>query len=379
MRRLLNPALIFVVCQAGVGFLHYLYQLFANQYLPLVDFGSWSVWFAQFALILLVAIWAQSLATLDGPKQPLFRKLFEAKIAWPVLGASIVAGVLAQWFESWHALTALGWFWACWQGIIFGRSLAKGSLVLISAVMIAAAVFKLLIPAVAVLTKASPEVVASAFYSGILWGPLAGLVIAVVFDAKESATNIQGDGFRGRVLGTSLLLAAVTSVAPQFDLLVAGKILDAEDLGRFGRVALVYKAFFFLILIFAQLLLSKQVQAGGGQTQPHRFLPVIAAGALMSLLCFLFFPSQWAPTHWVALGVLHISTLTFLFLVVQTKVSQGRWRLAAVVVGLWCLQFLVFAGFQLSIEVFYFVTLGCDLILILYALRHYRTPQVHTR
>lgn len=366
LQKILSPAFIFVICQAGVGFIHYMYQIFANQYLGLAPFGSWSVWLAQLSITLLMATWLQSLAALDGQAQPLFRRYFRARIAWGLLILSVAVAVIAQYLESWIAVGAIGWFWACWQGIVFGRSLARGRLVLISVVMTVAAVCKIAIPAAAVLLQASPEILQNAFYAGVLWGPLAGLVIAIIFDLEKSGPHSlkpAGD-LQIKVFMTSLLLAIVTAAAPQFDLLVAGHLLNADDLGRFGRVALVYKAFFFLILIFAQLLLSKQMQSGGGVLQPQKFLPVVGIGIAIAAVSYFVFPPHIAPTIWVALGVLHISTLTFLFLSVQTEVSGGRWRWGTLVVGLWILQFSMAWILTPTLEQFYTGALLTDALLI---------------
>lgn len=366
LKRLWNPSTIFVLGQAGVGFLHYIYQVLARQFLSLEDFGAWSVWFAQFAITLLVAMWFQSLATLDGPEQPLFRVLFRPRVAWPLLLASLGSAILAQATSSWSALTAIGWFWAGYQGVVFGRSLARGRLVLITFVMTAGALAKLAVPVIAHVMGAAPEIVRDAAYAGILWGPLAGLVIAFALDLEPGGpTGVGALGFRFKVFGTSFLLAAITAAAPQFDLLVAGHLLGPEDLGRFGSVALVYKAFFFLILIFAQLLISRQVRAGGGTTRPLVFLPVIGVGLMLAAGAVLIFPPGIAPPLWVAYGCLHISTLTFLFLVTQTEVSRGEWRTAAIVLALWCLQFGVSWFFTPTLDVFYQGCLLTDALLIL--------------
>lgn len=376
LKKLLSPSFIFVVVQAGVGFLHYVYQVFARQFLSLEDFGAWSVWFAQFAITLLIATWFQSLATLDGPKQPLFRRLFLPRAAWPLLLASLAVAILAQSLQSWPAVTAVGWFWACLQGVVFGRALARGRLVLISVVMATAALVKLAIPAAMWTLGASPEILRDAVYAGVLWGVPAGLLIAFFADREPAteAARAAGSRLRREVLLTSLLLAAVTAAAPQFDLLAAGFLLGPEDLGRFGTVALVYKAFFFLILIFAQLLISQQVRAGGGTTKPARFLPVVAIGAGLAGLAALFFPTTLAPPAWVACGVLHISTLTFLFLVTQTEVSRGEWKVGAAVVGLWALQFALAWGLRPSLEQFYLGVLLSDAALMAVLLFRSRRP-----
>lgn len=364
LKKLLSPSFIFVVIQAGVGALHYVYQLLARQLLSLEDFGAWSVWFAQFALTLLVATWVQALATLDGPAQPLFRRLFRPRLAIPILLLTVALAGFAQSMQAWVGVTAIGWFWACLQGIVFGRALARGRLILISVVLAVAAVVKLGIPAVMWWIGAPPEQLRDAVYAGVVWGVPAGLWIAFLVDREDAEAKHVASPIRKEVFATSLLLAIVTAAAPQFDLLAAGHLLGPEDLGRFGSVALVYKAFFFLILIFAQLLISKQVQAGGGRTQPARFLPVVGVGALIALGAWFFFPARIAPAHWVALGVLHISTLTFLFLVTQTEVSRGEWKLAASVVGLWSAQFALAWALTPSLENFYLGVLVTDALLM---------------
>lgn len=372
MKKLLSPAFIFVVCQAGVGFLHYLYQVLADRFLVLEDFGLWSVWFAQLALTLLVAAWFQSLATLDGPRQPLFRILFRRDVSWGIFIASVAAAAFAWSQQNWVVLTAMGWFWQCLQGVFFGRSLARGRLILISFALVVAALLKLMIPAVAVYTRGevavNPQWVIDAFYAGVLWGPLAAVFIGLLFDSEIPRTEKAAtttEPLRYRVFFTSLLLAAVTAAAPQFDILVAGHILKEDDLGRFGRVALVYKGFFFLILIFAQLLLSRQIQAGAAQIRRIRFLPLLALGMALSLILALTFPAVWAPTEWVALGVLHISTLTFLYLVVQTEVSAGRWQVALAVLALWCFEFSLAWGLRPSLLQYYGLVLCFEILAIL--------------
>lgn len=375
LKKLLHPSLIFIVVQAGVGFLHYIYQVFARQFLGLEDFGQWSVWFAQYSVSLLIATWFQSLATLDGPTQPLFRNLFRPKISFPLMVGTLIVGGIAQSLESWPAVTAIGWVWACLQGIVFGAALAQGRLVLISIVMAVSALVKLAIPAVLWFFGVHHELMLDAVYAGVLWGAPAGLLIAFITTRAPAMKRETESRIRKQVFGTSLLLATVTASAPQFDLLVAGHLLGAEDLGRFGSVALVYKAFFFLILIFAQLLISKQVQAGGGQTRPVRFLPVVGVGAVLSLVAWFVFPASIAPPHWVALGILHISTLTFLFLVTQTEVSRREWKFAASVVVLWALQFGIAWFMTPTLEQFYAGVLLTDALLIA-SLFLRRTPRL---
>lgn len=367
-RGLFAPASLFVVVQAGVGFLNYLYQVMAGRFLPLVEFGAWSVWLAQFATSLLVAIWIQSLATLGGPDSPFFQEILKKKWVFPLLLVLFLASFAAVSSESLTLALGVGWLWAVIQAVYFGRSLATGSLRLISVAMAAAAIVKLLIPALPLLQGQDST---GAFYAGVLYSPAVAVLICALFGSfapsgdRSPSSLGKTDSRRAQLVFSSLILAVITAGAPQLDLLVAGKILDPVEAGLFGRVALVYKGFFFLVLIFAQLLLSRQVQSGHRGPSSRQMLLIPASALILAVILAFSFPEAWAPPQWVAFGTFHIGTLTFLFLRSQMELAHRRWGLGLCVVLLGVGEALVASSLGLPLVQYYLLALGLEWALIL--------------
>lgn len=365
LQKLFSPSLIFVGSQAAVGAGNYLFQIAAAKILPLHDFGEWSVWFAQFAITLLIATWVQSLATLDGRLQPLFGPWLRPQRLGLTISGLIVLMIAGHFAEVPLLLSVAGWGWAVLQAVFYGRALALGQLYLISFAMLVAVGFRVLVPVGIWMLGYNAT---SSFYMAVLFTPLVTVAICAVgliYRPAEQAGHSLSTRPSALILFTSLLLAAVISWAPQFDILVAGQILDSTGQGYFGRVALVYKAFFFLILIFAQLLLSKQVQ--GARDVPLKYLlAVVGLCSAFAVLLNFTFPAEWGPSHWAALGVMHIGTLTFLFLVAQTEISRKGWRWSSVILGSWLVEFALAATLKPTIEEFYAAALVIDLLLVAY-------------
>lgn len=366
-RGLFAPASLFVVVQAGVGFLNYLYQVMAGRFLSLVEFGAWSIWLAQFATSLLVAIWIQSLATLGGPESPFFHETLKKKWIFPLLLVLFLGSLAAVSSESSVLALGMGWLWAVLQAVYFGRSLATGALRLISVAMAAAAVAKLFIPALPLLRGQDPT---GAFYAGVLYSPAVAVLICVLFGSfatsgRPPSSLDKTDSRRAQLVLSSLILAVITAGAPQLDLLVAGHILDPVEAGLFARVALVYKGFFFLVLIFAQLLLSRQVQNEHRGPSSRQMLLIPASALMLAVILVLSFPEAWAPPQWVAFGTFHIGTLTFLFLRSQMELAHRRWGLGLCVVLLGVGEALLAGSLGLPLVQYYILALGLEWSLIL--------------
>lgn len=313
----------------GAGLLNYLFQIYAARTLSGVEFGQWSGWLAQFSVSLFIALWVQSLMAFRRNALPELSRvrLLTVFVALSLLSAGAIASEVA------FLNNAMGWLWTVLSSAFFGILLAERRLILLSVVTL--------------LTVASKFAVAFAlptpdgFTYGVLYGPIAALLIYAWVGLPASSTTIRGVDRRRALLLSSFFFSLATAITPQLDLLVAQIVLSPEALGGFAKVALLYKGFFFLFMILAQVVMTYQVR-GAFFHLPGRWLFVIyAAGGILAWGLSQVVSIEMVPPVWLIMAMVHIVSLTILFLLTQQAATQQRWRWPAVLSAALCVELIL--------------------------------------
>lgn len=307
---------VFTISQIAVGGGNYLYQLWAAKTLNNVAFGAWSAWYAQFSVSLFFALWIQSLMTFRRSNIKYFSRAY-AFLAFVVLGILSLITSSSGFFT---ASEALGWLWTLGSSAFFGMFLARRRLFLISAASLLALFAKFAMAFV------FPNY--EGFANAILFSNAAAFCLYLFFD--QPPPEAVGLDNKAPLLLSSFFFSLVTALTPQLDLLIANEILTPEELGGFAKIALLYKAFFFLFMILAQVVVTYQVRGERFRFPPFWALAIYLLGAAgaWGLTNISLLPG--VPEIWVALAMMHIISLTLLYLSTQEMAAEQRWHWPAI-------------------------------------------------
>lgn len=340
----------FAGSQLASGVLHYAFQVLAAKQLPLEDFGQWSGWFAAFSLSLFVGIWAQSLTAI---KRDLILPSSGSAIAVAIALIAMTGGGLA--LDSLVLLSFSGWAWTIAMNGFTGLALARRELVLIAVAGPLMALTKFAIVAalptyfgyqLAIILAAIPSVfIFLVYYRRFL--------LAEPSQQLATATNISGTAQpQHLVLFVALAFALITALVPQLDLLVAREVLDAEAMGRFAQISLIYKAFFFGFLILAQILMSYQVRGGDFQFSRQSIIAAFLILLAVSGGVGAAVPWPGMPFGWVSAALVHIVSLTFIFFFAQKEAAQQRWLWPTVWAAVLMSELVIFRVLALEMTVY---------------------------
>ncbi len=346
-------SLAFVASQIAVGFLNYLFQIYASKTLPGIDFGLWSQWLAQFSVACFVGVWFQSLTSIGNAET-----LFSVSKSRIVLILTWLGFILSLFFQHEFALYFFAWIGSLLNGFLFGIHLRKKSIRLLAFATLAGASSKF----GWVYLDSSPF----SFYHAQAAASLIACSVFFIFPQPERRTESDAP-FRlsPKVALASVSLAFFSSWVPQMDLLVTPKILSQSDLGVFAKVALLNKGFFFIFQTLAQLLLAHQAQPNSPQLT-SRHLLFFGLFGIFSATCGLGIASflGWPPV-WAGLSLLHMTSLCLLFLCLQSFSARHKGDMAFAL----CLLslFLAFIGtsFGFNLESYWIFSILIEIIVVI--------------
>lgn len=344
---------VFAAAQAAAGLLNYLFQVVGSRQLSLVDFGLFSVWLAEFSVILFVALWVQTLTTI---RRGLPGKMNSAAI-WG--GGVLLVALSAIAIQSGHPLgmDLCGWAWAVGNGALCGVLLSQRRMILVAGGTILGVLGKF------ALIYFVPDI--EGFAAAIRLSPaISFFVFALLWPSKKKPQKTVALKGGWSLILSSLFLSLVTAAVPQLDLLAAQRLLAPEELGTFAKVALIYKGFFFLFLIGAQILMTYQVSGAGLEARAKQLLGANLVGSLVFAGLGFGIPLFGAPASWVAGSLAHIVSLTVLFLVVQQEATRREWKWPAAFATLFGVHLLVAHNFKPSLESYFPMAWAAEFFLL---------------
>ena len=330
---------LFVIASLAAGVGHYAFQILASRHLSADEFARFSGWLAHLSLAFVGAGLVQYAANFHPAPARLVRRsltavnvgMAAALLAWAFGGDALgPAPALAI------VVLAIGYGWVTGQVQI--RLDFRG---LAFAQVLTAAV-KVLIP-----------VAVFGGLSGYAFGLGFGFVPATwLLSARLWSRTAAPSGLVARPSWTAPILIAVASnLIPQFDLLLMQHTQAPSTFDAFARVSLFYKGIYFVVFIFAQWLLPRQIRGGG----PRWLGPGLVAGfaalssvglAVLSplLVRYVFHWDQTPPRLLILMSCGHMSLLTLVFIQIQALSAAGRVKPAAAMLGVLGLE----AALQLS-------------------------------
>ncbi len=342
---------IFAGAQMTAGLLNYSFQLLAARQLNNVEFGQWSGWLAQFSFFLFVTIWVQSLMTIQGALP------FRLNVVKAWIFALLVGGLSFLSVQAGCADLA-GWFWMLIYSLAYGLALSHRKLLLASAATLVTCFAKFAIAAM------FPTI--EGYKWAILFGPAVACLIFLIFSHQLLAAGRTQHKFLQRTLLLSgVFLAVATAAIPQLDLLSAQTLLNSDDLGRFAKVALIYKGVFFFLMILAQVLVTYQVR---GMTirfsTRHLGLLYVAgiAGALLLPSIGLF---SGFPSHWITGATMHIMSLSLVFFFTQQESAMQRWPWPALWTAVLAFEYLLARLMKLDLSIYWMIGIVVESLTII--------------
>lgn len=346
-------SLAFVASQITVGFLNYLFQIYASKTLPGIDFGLWSQWLAQFSVACFVGVWFQSLTSI-GTAESLF-SISKSRILFILTWLGFI---LSLFFHHESALYFFGWVGSLLNGFLFGVYLRKKNIRLLAFATLAGTISKF--------GWVFLESSSFSFYHAQAAASL--IACSVFFIYPQPKRQIEPDApFRlsSKVALASVSLAFFSSWVPQMDLLVTPKLLSQSDLGIFAKVALLNKGFFFIFQTLAQLLLAHQAQPGSPQLTSRHLLffglfGVFSATCGLGLASFLGWPPIWA-----ALSLLHMTSLCLLFLCLQSFSARHKGEMALALCLLSLLLAFTGTSFGFNLESYWLFSILIEITVVI--------------
>lgn len=342
-----SESMIFMVSQVVAGALNYLFQVYAARTLTVVDFGSWSHWLAQFSVACFVGVWLQSLSALGEMESYFGMK----KSRWLLLG--IITGMVISSAMNWLPVAFFfGWTASLLGGYWGGIHLRGQSLRLLALASVVGASSRFLW----VFLDQGSE----AFHRATLAAPMfVCLIFMVLSRRKQGLPETVGPKMNFQVGLAALGLAFFSAWIPQVDLLMAPKLLSANELGILASVCLASKACFFGFQILAQLLLAHQVKAKGVSFSRMHFLVLGICGVLISLGAVGAAQFFGWPASWTFLNLLHATTLCLLFLGIQDLCARHRGSVVIILCLISVALALSGASLKKGIEIYWlFMILG---------------------
>ena len=345
-------SLIFVISQISVGFLNYLFQIYASKTLNTIDFGSWSHWLAQFSVTCFVGVWLQSLTSIGDAES-----WFHLKKSRLLMIALWLGFLFSVFLKNESILFFFAWAASLLNGFWFGVHLRTKHIRLLAI----ASLLGVLAKFIWVLLDPS----SFSFYRAQALAPLIACSFFLIFSKLKISSPTARFQLYPQVALASISLAFFASWVPQVDLLVLPQILSASEFGLFAKVALLNKGFYFAFQTLAQLLLAYQVQPGSARLSGRHFFlfglfGTLAAGGGFGVALYLGWPASWA-----VLSLFHMTSLCLLFLALQDLASRHQGALALTLCLLSVLLALVGKSFGWQAESYWSFSILIELVTIL--------------
>lgn len=319
-----RQSIIYFIATILAGIANYLFQVLGAQKLSIQDFGRFNSWLAQLSLFMFLGVFFQYYANLSPPSQKQERRVHRI-----LLLASVLA-LLAYLLLPITAITSFSF--ALLAGLIFSYLFGLVQIQLgfalmgISALLVS--VSKLSIVSMSNLTDMLSycRAVPVSYFIGI-----PTLLVYLSLTKNRDRTLKQKDGKVGIGLWAALVLSVASVIIPQMDIWVIGQTQDIETAGKFGYLSLLYKGFFFLFMIASQWFLPQQVSANTLSNSKYRSFATLAivyiGGLITGVLAwfahgFIFQnflgKSVVIEPGWFLLSFLHITSLTYMFYLIQS-------------------------------------------------------------
>lgn len=338
-------SVLFMASQVAAGGLNYLFQVQASRSLETVEFGAWSHWLAQFSVACFVGVWLQALSALGDLER--YFGLRKSRALFAVLSLAFCASVVMGWTP---LAFFIGWMGSLLSGFWAGLQLRRQKLRILSIASLCGAGSRF----VWIAFDQSED----SYYLATLVAPLVVCFVFMILSRREEPVpNSATEAVKFQMGWAAFGLAFFSAWMPQVDLLMAPKILSANELGMLAKVCLLSKGCFFVFLILAQILLSYQVQTKGARFSRSHFLILGGAGLLVSLLGAGAGQLLLWPSMWIFLNIAHATSLCLLFLGVQDLSARHHGGQVMKICLVSIVLALLGAGVQRGIEVYWGIVL----------------------
>lgn len=357
MSKIKNFASIyFVLTSLAGGILHYLFQIIAAKRLEPVAYGELMSWSAYVSIGMALGLLAQTSANFFPTYQSKKESLVLGLITLVCLSASFMTDNLIS-------LAILGIIFSIVYGWINGQYQARQIFATMGTGVVLVGLTKL-----ASLFTGREDL--GIYYLGFIIGSAYGALYLLLlsFRLREHKAVLKTHGTLKENALSSILLSLATMLIPQFDLIVSHMTQTPEITGTFARVGLIYRAVFFFILIFAQLILPSQIQNQVREYSPKEkmnlFVALIASlplalvvAAISPLAIKLVLDFDLSPHRdWIFLTSVHVCLLTLVFLIIQRHAALRDNKTILKFFGVLC--GVLAMSFVLKLSMTYYLTLA---------------------
>lgn len=320
-----TPSTYFVIANILAGVFNYLFQVIVAHRLSSVAYGQLMSWIAYVSIGMTLGLMAQMSSNFFPSRHLKPASLIVAVLTVIGLGFSFTSPSLVL-------LGSLAIGYSVGFGWLNGQYQARHVFTTMGTAALLSSFTKLL----ALFSGRNDEMI---YYLGFTIGSAYGaLFLALMCFRLSKTTDVVVKGTFRENASAAVLLSFATMLIPQFDLIVINNTQSAEVIGEFARVGLIYRAVFFLVLIFAQLLLPKQIQTRDYNvtTKRHLFMALIAILPLAMVAAAI---GPWVLnmllgfdiSHlriWIFLSCVHVCLLTLIFLFIQKHTAMRENRVA---------------------------------------------------
>lgn len=377
----------FSAANIGAGVFHYLYQVVASARLDTVTFGALNTWIAQVSVFFIFSSFVRFHA--NFVRVPVRKFALPLGLLFSFLFALVATLIILTpkaadlWIGCLVISLSIPTSWLLGQLQTRKLFLLLGLGILLVAVAKLAGVFALdmLLPS------------ERAFY----WAFPLGYFLPVFFilvalwkaHRKQEEFRFQRNHLPPweTIVGT-LILSFTSVFLPQMDILSVDRTQTAEVIGQFARVSLFYKGVFFFVMVFSQVILPHQIEAGR-QNKPiapwrivrSRMSLFLLSSALGAVAASFFVPplarlimnfDMAGFELWIGLASFNICLLTALFLLIQSLTSKGLNRQASwILLGI-VIHFVTLPNFDLEVSVYLASVVSLNFLILLFGLHTYK-------
>lgn len=369
----------FFFSSLAAGGTNYLFQVVASRHLSGEDFSQLNGWFADLSALLMFG----GLVQYAGVFWPASRKQLRLAI---VSFHLFVFGSLWFWLSRPGVLTLdraiLVFMISTGFGWLMGQLQARKFFITFSLVNLVCAGTKLLMAWAPLGDPHEVTRYAFALFINVLPG------LWVISLGLWNSSSVTRTGASSPSWGAPVVFSAATHLIPQFDLVLMHHTQNEASFTEFAHASLFYRGMYFLIFIFAQWLLPKQLEAQGSSHKkslvrgfPALLLAMVLASFALSLLSPWI--SQWVlkwPTPpartLILLTCVHMSLLAMVYLWIQEACARNQERFAALALLLLAIEAALQFTLQLS-AMTYLVSAGVTqtLFLAYIYLRSFRSQE----